>query len=193
MLCFPVSVLERLKKFVTKMLDRLLAHLGDTVWSHFGGRHKLFFCFYALRTCKALHFTFGTKIAEVWLTAHHLVHNHHSSSRWLTLCLQALKPNRLGSWFMPCMSEKLWLTVKPHSGTVLPRFLFLPETVMQLLWLSGPTCGLGNQAEPYMNFSKCVPPPFMHSPACLSQFCFWLQQLMCMKCVKPWQPEYGVI
>lgn len=41
MLCFAVSVLERLKKFVTKMLGRFLAHRGDTVWSQFGGMHKL--------------------------------------------------------------------------------------------------------------------------------------------------------
>lgn len=41
MLCFAVSALERLKNFVTKMLGRLLAHLGDPVRSQFEGIHKL--------------------------------------------------------------------------------------------------------------------------------------------------------
>lgn len=91
-------------------------------------------------------------------------------TRFLSLCLACLKS---------CDQER--------NHTVEQ---FCPSSSLSLrqrcsrLWLSLPVCGLGSQAEQYMNFNKYALLS-VHGPTCLSQFCFWMEQLMCMGCVKP--------
>lgn len=156
MLCFAVSVLERLKKFVTKMLGRLLAHLGNTVWSQFGGMHKLILL---LRDENLQSFAFYfLKIAGVWSTAHQLVHNCHSSSRWILFCV--CRPwNPTGQVLGLCLAclkscDQQW----NHTVELFcPSSSFSSRQWCSRLWLSVPTCGLGNRAEQYMNFNKCAP------------------------------------
>lgn len=165
------------------MLGRLLAHLGDPVWSQFEGIHKLIL-FLCDESLSGFAFYFQ-KIAGVWLTAHQLLQNGHSISRWISFCVcRHWKPT--GQVLGLCLA-----CVKSCDQQWNHRVeLFCPSSSFSLrqwcscLWLSVPTCGLGNQAEQHMNFNKCCP-SFMHSPTCLSQFCFWLQQLMCRGGVKP--------
>lgn len=98
-------------------------------------------------------------------------------ARFLGLCLACLKS-----------CDQQWNhTVEQFC----PSSSLSPRQWCSHLWLSVPPCGLGNQAEQYMNFNKYAPLS-MHSPTWLSQFCFWMEQLMCMGCVKPWAARIWV-
>lgn len=157
------------------------------------------FCFYVMRKCKSLCFIWqisGVWFKHTWVVTVSTVVLYDSSSIYffflfLFWVFRHQNPTGQVPGFMPHTSEELWPAGNHKVEQFCPSSSLSHRQWCSCLWLNVPVCGLGNQAERYMNFNKHAPLS-IHSPTCLSQFCFWMEQLMCTGCVKPWAARIWV-